>query len=113
MLKGHKKTYCDAMGYIEGDFIPCEVCGSEGHEIHHIKARQMGGTTDPYKNSIFNLMCLCRNCHEEYGDKKQYMHPLFMKHMKAVIDRMKKATGLFKQVNFIEYENKIEFIDSK
>jgi len=94
MLKGYKKIYCDAMGYVEGDFIPCEVCGSEAHDIHHLKAKGMGGTTDPYKNSIFNLMGLCRNCHEKYGDKKQYMHSLFMKHVKTIIGRMKKATGL-------------------
>jgi hypothetical protein len=46
------------------------VCGKTAVDIHHIEARGMGGTTT--KDVIENLMCLCRECHLKYGDKKQY-----------------------------------------
>jgi hypothetical protein len=46
------------------------VCGKVGNDLHHIEARGMGGTTT--KDVIENLMCLCRECHIKYGDKKQY-----------------------------------------
>jgi 5-methylcytosine-specific restriction endonuclease McrA len=58
------------MGYDATSFVPCEVCGGVGTDIHHIEARGMGGSKD--KDTIENLMGLCRKCHIEYGDKKQY-----------------------------------------
>jgi len=32
------------------------------------------------KDEIENLMALCRECHVEYGDKKQHLDFLMMKH---------------------------------
>ncbi len=61
------------MGYDETDYIPCEItaCGKKAVDIHHIKARGMGGTKRNY--SFRELMGLCRDHHEKYGDKKQYL----------------------------------------
>ena len=50
--------------------IPCEICGKKAVDIHHIEARGMGGTKAP--ENIANLMALCRRCHEDFGDKKQF-----------------------------------------
>ena len=58
------------MGYKKTDFIPCEVCGAQAVDVHHIEARGMGGNKKA--DVIENLMGLCRKCHIEYGDKKQY-----------------------------------------
>jgi hypothetical protein len=58
------------MGYDVTSFVPCEVCGGVGTDIHHIEARGMGGTKKA--DVIENLMCCCRECHIKYGDKKQY-----------------------------------------
>jgi 5-methylcytosine-specific restriction endonuclease McrA len=69
-MRKHTQIYLQGMGYKKTDFIPCEVCGSQAVDIHHIEARGMGGSKD--KDTIENLMGLCRNCHIEYGDKKQY-----------------------------------------
>jgi 5-methylcytosine-specific restriction endonuclease McrA len=69
-MQKHTQIYLQGMGYKKTDFIPCEVCGSQAVDIHHIEARGMGGSKD--KDTIENLMGLCRNCHIEYGDKKQY-----------------------------------------
>lgn len=52
------------------DFIPCEICGSRAVDIHHIDCRGMSGTKD--KNTIENLIAVCRKCHVEFGDKKQF-----------------------------------------
>ena len=69
-------------GYDVSDFIPCEVCDARAVDIHHIKARGMGGSK--FKNEIENLMALCRNCHLKYGDKKQHMDFLTEVHHKKI-----------------------------
>jgi HNH endonuclease len=70
-MKYHTKIYLMEMGFDKSDFIPCEICGAKAVDIHHIKARGMGG--DPKKDHIDNLVALCRRCHAFYGDKKQHM----------------------------------------
>lgn len=70
-MRGYTKIYLEAFGYDTSDFIPCEVCSAKAVDIHHIKARGMGGTKK--KDRIENLMSLCRNCHLTYGDKTQHL----------------------------------------
>lgn len=77
-MKKHTKIYMQHFGYGVDDFIPCEVCGKRAVDIHHIEARGMGGTSKP--DEISNLMALCRVCHVEFGDKKQFMGLLKNKH---------------------------------
>jgi hypothetical protein len=81
-MKKHTKVYLSFFKYDESDFIPCEVCGSQAVDIHHIECRGMGGSKT--KDTIGNLMALCRPCHEQFGDKKQHkeylvnIHDYFM-----------------------------------
>jgi len=76
-------VYLDHFGYDKSDFIPCEVCGAQAVDIHHIEARGMGGSK--HADVIENLMALCRKHHEMYGDRKQWkewlqkLHDLKMK----------------------------------
>jgi hypothetical protein len=77
-MKPYTKLYLDYFGYDTSDFISCEVCGKKGVDLHHVEARGMGGTKK--KDVISNLMCLCRECHIFYGDKKQYIDFLKNKH---------------------------------
>lgn len=70
-MKKHVKIYMDYFGYVIDDLIPCEVCGNRAQDIHHIECRGMGGSK--LKDGIENLQALCRKCHVEKGDKKQYM----------------------------------------
>lgn len=67
-MQKHTKIYFDFFGYTVGDFIPCEICGNEAVDIHHIDARGMGGNPSGDKDVIENLQAVCRNCHNEYGD---------------------------------------------
>ncbi len=76
-MKKHTKIYFEYFGYDVSDFIPCEVCGAKAIDINHIDARGMGGSKE--KDSIDNLMAMCRKCHIEYGDikeKKQWLKDL-------------------------------------
>lgn len=79
-MKKHIQIYHDYFGYYPGEFIECEVCGRKAVDIHHIRARGNGGDPTGSKDKIENLMALCRTCHVEYGDKKQYMQMLINRH---------------------------------
>ena len=78
-MKKHVKIYLDYFGYDVNTFIDCEVCGSKSVDIHHIEPRGMGGSKT--KDVITNLQALCRACHIEMGDKKQYKEFLKDKHL--------------------------------
>lgn len=77
-MKNHTKTYLKFFGYDTSDFIPCELCGLKAQDIHHIEARGMGGSK--HADNIENLMALCRQCHIEFGDKKQHKEMLKVVH---------------------------------
>lgn len=73
-MKRHTRIYLDFFGYFEDDYICCEICRKRAVDIHHIDARGMGGSK--HKDTIENLMALCRMCHVEFGDKKQHKDEL-------------------------------------
>jgi 5-methylcytosine-specific restriction endonuclease McrA len=77
-MKKHVRVYLDHFDYDTDDFIGCEVCGAKAVDIHHIKARGMGGSNE--RDVIENLQALCRKCHLDFGDKKQWMEFLIDKH---------------------------------
>lgn len=86
-MKKHTQIYLKEMGFDTTDFIPCELCGKQANDLHHIEARGMGGSNT--KDTIENLMALCRECHIETGDKKQYKGLLKATHI-AYMRRFKK-----------------------
>jgi len=83
-MKKHTKLYLDYFGYVKDDFMACELCGGRMVDIHHIDCRGMGSSMN--KDEIKNLMGLCRSCHIEYGDKKQHIEFLNMKHLNFIND---------------------------
>lgn len=87
-MKHHTKIYFEYFGYGIDDFIPCEVCGAKAVDIHHILCRGMGGSK--LKNTIDNLMAVCRKCHNDYGDKKNHIEFLINKH-KHKLDNARKV----------------------
>lgn len=70
-MKPYTATYLRHFGYSTADWIPCEIpnCQRQGVDIHHIFARSI---RKDLENKIENLMCLCREHHSEFGDKKQH-----------------------------------------
>lgn len=77
-MKKHTAIYLNYFGYDTTDFIPCEVCGSQAVDIHHLECRGMGGSKNA--DHIENLQALCRKCHITYGDKKQHKDFLIITH---------------------------------
>lgn len=81
-MKNHTKVYLEYFEYTTADFIPCEVCDKTAVDIHHIDSRKIGGSKT--KDVIENLMAVCRECHNKYGDKKQYKEFLQQIHNKLL-----------------------------
>ena len=71
-MKKHIKAYMDHFGYCEQDFIPCEKCGGQAVDIHHIKYKSQGG-----QDEINNLIGLCRKDHELAHARKLTPEDLF------------------------------------
>ncbi len=70
-MKRHTKIYLDHFHLTTADPVVCEVFGAIDNDIHHIESRGMCGSRE--KDVIENLMAVCRECHERYGDKKQHV----------------------------------------
>jgi 5-methylcytosine-specific restriction endonuclease McrA len=83
-MKRHTKIYMRHFGYDISDFIPCEICGAKAQDIHHISARGMGGDPQGGRDSVSNLMAVCRLCHQKFGDRKHYMDFLQEHHNKRL-----------------------------
>lgn len=73
------------MGYDISDFIPCEICEAKAADTHHIDSRGMGGTSRP--DEIENLMALCRDHHEQYGDIETLKGSLYHIHFLRMKER--------------------------
>lgn len=82
-MKTYTRRYMSLFGYDTSSFIPCELCGKQANDLHHIDARGMGGSKE--KDETDNLMALCREDHLMYGDKSQYMDMLRVKHVSFVL----------------------------
>lgn len=89
-MKKHTKIYFNHFGFSGYEFIPCEICGAKAVDIHHICARGSGGSKE--KDSISNLMALCREDHERYGDKKQHLVFLIEKHENYMLTLIEQIT---------------------
>jgi 5-methylcytosine-specific restriction endonuclease McrA len=78
-MQKHVKVYRKHFDYGEQDRVPCEVCGGNAVDIHHIVYRSRGGG-----DTIDNLMALCRYHHDmahQEALKKEYLakkHQLFL-----------------------------------
>jgi len=73
-MKKHTKIYYNYFGYGIDDIILCENCGRKSVDIHHIQPKGMGGSKT--KDTIENLIALCRNCHNQAHEgilSKQYL----------------------------------------
>jgi 5-methylcytosine-specific restriction endonuclease McrA len=62
-MKKHVKIYLNHHGYGQQDFISCKICGTRAVDIHHIEPKGMGGSKQ--RDTIDNLIALCRKCHEK------------------------------------------------
>ena len=84
LMKRHTNVYFSFLGYDKTSYIECEVCHAQAQDIHHIEPRGMGGNPKGDKDRIENLMAVCRQCHDKYGDKKQYKDFLKEIHLRNI-----------------------------
>lgn len=84
-MKKHTKIYMNYFGFKIPEDCFCEICGSPSNDLHHLKARGMGGNPNGDKDVIENLMALCRRCHIEKGDVPNEMDFLKQKHKQFMI----------------------------
>lgn len=80
-MKSYTRVYMNYFGYGVEDFVPCEIDGSRCIDIHHILTRKK---RPDLINDITNLMGLCRECHEKFGDKQQFLEYLQEIHNKVM-----------------------------
>lgn len=83
-MKNHTKVYLNYFNFKIPEDCECEICGVFANDIHHIKARGMGGNPNSDKDSIENLMALCRKHHLIYGDfpdKKEWLKDIHKRFM--------------------------------
>lgn len=67
-MKKHTKIYFNHFNLGIDDVIKCEYCNLEpAVDIHHIEAKGMGGSKT--KDTIDNLIALCRGCHNDAHSK--------------------------------------------
>lgn len=77
-MKKYTKTYLDSFRLDETDYIPCEACmTSQAVDIHHIISRKRD---KELFNDVRNLMAVCRDCHQRYGEVNDFIPMLFKIH---------------------------------
>jgi hypothetical protein len=81
-MKAHTIIYFNYFNITPGEFVSCEICGREAKDIHHIDARGMGGDPTGSKDVIENLMAVCREDHDTYGDVTEFKEMLKKIHLK-------------------------------
>jgi len=65
-MKQHVINYLEALGFDGYSFMPCELCGASGIEIHHVEPRsKFGSKMKHLQDHVSNLVCLCRICHDK------------------------------------------------
>lgn len=101
-LPKHTKIYLDYFGYDVNSWIACEVigCNKQGIDINHLKCKGAGGSK--LMDFPANLMAMCREHHQELGDRADkinfliecHEHATGMTNVKEKINEVLKIRGI-------------------
>jgi 5-methylcytosine-specific restriction endonuclease McrA len=86
-MRKHTKIYLEYFGYDlhnPSQYVPCERCTSPSTDIHHLTPRGMGGDPTGSKDTIENLVALCRNCHNIVERDPEENESLRKRHLKRL-----------------------------
>ena len=64
-MQRHTRIFFKYWGYGDQHLPDCWVCSKPAVDIHHIKGRGQGGDPKKKRDSINNLIPLCRDCHSK------------------------------------------------
>lgn len=78
----YTKNYLKHFNYCKEDFIKCECCNNRASEIHHILNKNR---LTENRNRIENIMAICRECHNNYGEINYLIPLLFEIHKKVML----------------------------
>lgn len=70
------------MGLSQYDYIPCEKCGNEAKDVHHLTPRGAGGSR--LLDTPENLMGLCREHHEMCEADKTFNEEMRALHLEKL-----------------------------
>lgn len=79
----YKKVFNNFFQYSTEEFIPCCGCGERAVDIHHIDNKGAGGSK--CKDFIENLAPVCRSCHDQCHDNKEFNAGIRIAHLNNVI----------------------------
>lgn len=82
-MKKHTKIYMNFFNFKITEDCICEIpgCGLPAVDINHIQSRGMGGNPKGDKDHIENLIAVCRNHHNMYGDVPELKEWLIKVHL--------------------------------
>lgn len=98
-MKTHTKVYMDFFNYGEEDFIPCEMCGSQAVDIHHLTKQSKFGKKKE-KDFIENLIAVCRDCHNNAEDDNIFNMFCRIKHLENTCIQIYALINLKKKLNY-------------
>ena len=115
-MRRHTAVYMEGMGYRIGDFMPCEWCGAEANDVHHLIPRGMGGSKT--KDYLANLMALCRKCHLDAEARKISRNDLEARHLDildstGMIGYVEEPIVLPKNLNKVKIQNYTKLYGTK
>lgn len=76
---------------LERDRFKCRGCGKSPDEIHHIIFRSQGG-----KDTMENLVALCRSCHEQAHGRRQAPLPAWVLQAMIIYNRWRVCCNIWR-----------------
>ena len=101
-MQKHTKIYLSSCNYDSTDFIPSELSFQRAVDVHHIISRGKGG-----EDIIENLMAVTREEHIEFGDKKEWMYFLLVRHYDFLLKKGADFNKEWFEVQFKKYKELI------
>jgi len=97
-MQNHTKVYMTFFNYEAGDFIPCEMCGSQAVDVHHLTKQSKFGKKKE-KDFIENLCGLCRDCHIKADSDSMFNMFARIKHLELVCHQIFALINLNEKLN--------------
>lgn len=96
-MKRYTKNYLDFFHYGIDDWIPCELCGSQAVDCHHLTKQSKFGKKKE-KDYIENIIAVCRDCHNKCEQDDLFNCYARIKHLETVCSQIYAMISLKKKL---------------